>query len=403
MRFPIFDSVLSGTHRVRQKPIAPLPVRAVQNGRRKFGLYWRWCCPAVSHGAPPGVFEGGFQRVTKAPCRKGSRLGFEIIDIRRFEHKEFSDLLEAESRAWNDTLRWNFAASVRVIEACLRDKRLSGYALVDEGKIRGYCFFFYDGEKGIIGDLFVNPELVGQGQEHELLEHSLETLLGTPGLQRIEAQLPHYEREELESRFLPRHFQSFQRRFMSLSLEGYRQGAGAEPRSGSPAVDPWVREGIDLIPWQKRFNDDAAEMLFQTYQKHVDALINDQYSSVMGATRLIENIFHNQGCGTFLTPASRMAVHRPTQQLAGIITVTGVRPHTAHIPQVGVGPAFQGLGVGTALMAAAFRDLAEDGFEQVTLTVTEANAGAVRLYQRLGFETFKTFGAFIYDQGEGKF
>jgi ribosomal protein S18 acetylase RimI-like enzyme len=98
-----------------------------------------------------------------------------------------------------------------------------------------------------------------------------------------------------------------------------------------------------------------------------------------------------------------MAVHRPTQQLAGIITVTGVRPHTAHIPQVGVGPAFQGLGVGTALMAAAFRDLAEDGFEQVTLTVTEANAGAVRLYQRLGFETFKTFGAFIYDQGEGKF
>ena len=119
-------------------------------------------------------------------------MGFEIIDIRRFEAQQFSDLLEAESRAWNDTLRWNFAASVRVIEACLRDKRLSGYALVDEGKIRGYCFFFYDGEKGIIGDLFVNPELVGQGQEHELLEHSLETLLGTPGLQRIEAQLPHY-------------------------------------------------------------------------------------------------------------------------------------------------------------------------------------------------------------------
>ena len=52
--------------------------------------------------------------------------------------------------------------------------------------------------------------------------------------------------------------------------------------------------------------------------------------------------------------------------------------------------------MGTALMEAAFQDLAEEGFEQVTLTVTDANAGAVRLYQRLGFETFKTFGAFIY-------
>jgi ribosomal protein S18 acetylase RimI-like enzyme len=78
--------------------------------------------------------------------------------------------------------------------------------------------------------------------------------------------------------------------------------------------------------------------------------------------------------------------------------VTRVRPHTAHIPQVGVGPAFQGLGVGTALMQAAFQDLAEEGFEQVTLTVTDANSGAVRLYQRLGFETFKTFGAFIYNR-----
>jgi ribosomal protein S18 acetylase RimI-like enzyme len=161
-------------------------------------------------------------------------------------------------------------------------------------------------------------------------------------------------------------------------------------------VEPWVKEGIELVPWQKRFNDDAAEMLYQSYQQHVDALINDQYATVMGATRLVENIFHNQGCGDFLTRVSRMAVHRPTQQLAGILTVTRVRPRTAHIPQVGVGPSFQGLGVGTALMQAAFRDLAEDGFDEVTLTVTDGNDGAVRLYQRLGFETFKTFGAFIY-------
>jgi ribosomal protein S18 acetylase RimI-like enzyme len=324
-------------------------------------------------------------------------LGFEIIDIRRFEPKEFSNLLEAESRAWNDTLHWDFDASARIINACLRDKRLSGYSLVGEGQIRGYCFFFYDGEKGIIGDLFVHPELGGLGHERELLEHALETLVGTPGLRRIEAQLPHYECEELESCFLSRQFRSFRRRFMSLSLEGRRRAAGEEPRSDPATEHPWVREGIELIPWQRRFNDDAAEMLFQAYRQHVDALINDQYASVMGATRLIENIFHNQGCGEFLTRVSRMAVNRPTQQLAGILTVTSVRARTAHIPQVGVGPSFQGLGVGTALMEAAFHDLAEEGFEQVTLTVTDDNAGAVRLYQRLGFETFKTFGAFIYE------
>ncbi|MGO8786874.1 MAG: GNAT family N-acetyltransferase [Terriglobia bacterium] len=322
-------------------------------------------------------------------------MGIEIIDIRRFEAKEFSNLLEAESRSWNETLRWDFGSSTRIINNCLRDQRLSGYALVSAGKIRGYCFFFYDGEKGIVGDLFVHPDLAGQGHERQLLENALETLLGTPGLRRIEAQLPHYEMEELESSFRSRNFQSYLRRFMSLSLNGQRE----HPRAASAqpvAEKPWVREGIELIAWDKRYHDEAAELLFQSYRQHVDALINDQYASVMGATRLIENIFHNQGCGDFLSRVSRMAVQHPTQRLAGLLTVTEVRPRTAHIPQVGVGPSFQGLGVGTALMEAAFQDLAEEGLEQVTLTVTDANAGAVRLYQRLGFETFKAFGAFIY-------
>jgi ribosomal protein S18 acetylase RimI-like enzyme len=215
-------------------------------------------------------------------------------------------------------------------------------------------------------------------------------------LRRIEAQLPHYEREELESSFLPRGFQPFLRRFMSLPLDGRGRKDGAEMAPETAAEKRWAREGIELIPWDQRYNEAASELLYQAYRQHVDAMINDQYASLVGAMRLIENIFHNQGCGDFLGQVSRMAVLRPTQQLAGILTVTAVRPRTAHIPQVGVCPSFQGFGVGTALMQAAFRDLAQDGFEQVTLTVTDANAGAVRLYQRLGFDTFKTFGAFIY-------
>ncbi len=318
---------------------------------------------------------------------------FEIIDIRRFEARQFSDLLEAEASAWKNTLRWDFADSVRIINSCLRDKRLSGYALVGEGKIHGYCFFFYDGEKGIVGDLYVRPGLPASGQEQALLQHTLETLLATPGLRRIEAQLPHYERERLASCFNARGFQSYLRCFMSLPLKQHALH-GSEP----PRYSRWEREEIELTSWQKRFNNDAAEMLYQSYQNHVDSLINDQYASALGATRLIENILHNQGCGDFLPHISRMAVHTETQKLAGILTVTRVRPRTAHIPQVGVGPAFQGLGVGTAMMEAAFQDLRDDGFEEITLTVTEANSGAVRLYKRLGFVTYKTFGAFIYER-----
>ncbi len=78
--------------------------------------------------------------------------------------------------------------------------------------------------------------------------------------------------------------------------------------------------------------------------------------------------------------------------------MTTVRPRTAHIPQVAVANDFQGSGLGTAMMETAFQDLARQGFEEVSLTVTDSNAGAVRLYERMGFETFRTFGAFVWER-----
>jgi ribosomal protein S18 acetylase RimI-like enzyme len=329
-------------------------------------------------------------------------LEFDIIDIRRFEVKDFSDLLEAESQAWYNKLHWDFAPSVRIINSCLREKRLSGYALQCEGQIRGYCFFFYDGEKGLIGDLFVDPAMAGRGHEQRLLDHVVETLEGTPGLRRIEAQLPHFDQEELEPTFLPHRFQSYPRRFMRLPLHEWSPlPTNPEGRPTTPAFDkPSMAGNIHLIPWERSLDEEAAELLYESYRRHVDAAINDQYASVTGATRLIENIVRHQGCGEFLPKISRMAVHHPSELLAGIITVTGIRRSTAHIPQVAVAGTFQGQGVGSALMEAAFRDLTRARYEEVTLTVSDANAGALRLYQSVGFETFKTFGAFIYDRGD---
>jgi ribosomal protein S18 acetylase RimI-like enzyme len=50
------------------------------------------------------------------------------------------------------------------------------------------------------------------------------------------------------------------------------------------------------------------------------------------------------------------------------------------------------------LLEAAFNDLARAGYQRVSLTVTDTNAGALRLYERLGFKTFRTFGAFVFNR-----
>lgn len=366
------------------------------------GLYWRGLtCPERSRA---GAFlgAGGILRSGPSHLRnpKGRVLGFEVIDLRRFEAAEFSPLLEAESCAWGEGLRWDFAPSAQIISNCLREKRLSGYALVLEGKVRGYCFFFYDGEKGLIGDLFVEPSVVGTEQALRLLEHVIETLLGTPGLHRVEAQIPHFRFEDLEPCFAAHRFESYLRRFMRLLLVERAPlpgTSGIEP-SGQTAAGPEIAEDFLMAPWERRYDHEAAELLHAAYRRHVDAMINDQYQSIAGASRLVENIVRQQGCGEYLQDVSRVAIHRPSQRLAGILAVTTVRPRTAHIPQIAIAPTFQGHGLGTALMLDSFQILSRQGFQEVSLTVTDANGGAVRLYQHLGFETFRTFGAFVYNR-----
>jgi ribosomal protein S18 acetylase RimI-like enzyme len=49
-------------------------------------------------------------------------------------------------------------------------------------------------------------------------------------------------------------------------------------------------------------------------------------------------------------------------------------------------------------LESAFNDLVRAGYQRVSLTVTDTNAGALRLYERLGFKTFRTFGAFVFNR-----
>ncbi|MDE3180730.1 MAG: GNAT family N-acetyltransferase [Acidobacteriota bacterium] len=313
-------------------------------------------------------------------------MAIEIIDIRHFRAQDFEPLLAAESKAWFSDLRWDYSPSIRLISACLADKRLSGYALLSGGQIYGYSFFLYEGDKGIIGDLFVLRDGEKRRNALVLLEHVIETLKATPGADRVEAQLPHFALEELEGCFRRNQFDAYLRRFMAADL-------AARADSGSSA--DFDRDFV-LETWQRKHDDAAARLLFHTYRAHVDAAINDQYRTIAGTSHLIENIVHLKGCGEIIPPASFVALHRSTRKMAGIIALTAVRPGTAHIPQVAVDSEFQGRGAGLALIEAGFQAAQKIGFREVTLTVTDANAGAVRFYERLGFETFRTFGAFVW-------
>lgn len=83
------------------------------------------------------------------------------------------------------------------------------------------------------------------------------------------------------------------------------------------------------------------------------------------------------------------------QELVGSVAIEYAnKPKTAHKGHV-IGmylkPAFRGSGMAQALLNAAIQHAAERrGIEVLTLTVTDGNGPAIRLYHQAGFETFGT-------------
>lgn len=319
-------------------------------------------------------------------------MSLEIVDIRRLGADDFAPLLQAEARAWGEHLHWDYAPAARVIKACLADRRLNGYALLNGEAVEGYSFYVCEADKGLIGDCYVAEPAVRPADVCRLLDHVLETLMAWPGVRRIETQLPHFSAESLEPCFSRHGFDCYVRRFMLINLDG-PGGRICEPASAARIL----RSGEFFIePWERRHDQQAIQLIGRTYRGHVDSAINDQYASAAGASRLIENIVELRGCGEQIPRASLVAVHASTRELAGLVALTGVRRHTAHIPQVAVAPEFQSQGLGAVLLDQAFREAAHHGYREISLTVTDLNRRAVRFYERLGFKTFRTFGAFVW-------
>ncbi|MGD2026250.1 MAG: GNAT family N-acetyltransferase [Anaerolineales bacterium] len=75
----------------------------------------------------------------------------------------------------------------------------------------------------------------------------------------------------------------------------------------------------------------------------------------------------------------------------------------AYIHSFRVRPSLRNRGIGTDLMAHIEQDLKARGFQEVTLNVAEDNHGALRLYERLGYQIMKKIpGTWSYYDDRGK-
>jgi ribosomal protein S18 acetylase RimI-like enzyme len=316
----------------------------------------------------------------------------EILDLRHFSSADLRPLLEDEIALWGRTLSWDYATSAEMILRYMDAKILPGYAAIERGSIFGYSFFVYEQSKGVIGDLFVREGARSPGRhevEERLLTHVIETLQQSPGIHRVEAQLLAHHTGEVARPFLQQGFSRHPRVFMNFEI-------GRHPQASLRTLPPLPPQ-FEIRPWSEEEYQSAAALITAAYRGHVDSEINDQYRTLTGSLRFLNNIVRFPGCGTFDPQSSFTVFQRRTRTLVGLILCSLVRPDVGHITQVCVLPEYRSAGLGEAMLAASTKNLRSRGFRFISLTVTEANDRAIALYQRIGFESTRVFDAFVWE------
>jgi len=326
--------------------------------------------------------------------RTPSPFGVEILDLRHFTSQHLRPLLENETRLWAQLMSWDYRSSAEMILRYVDSKILPGYAAVENGHIGGYAFFVYEGSKGVIGDLFADDsirlpleyEAAGETVESRLATHVIATLQRSPGVQRIEAQLLPHESGALARPFVEEGFRQYPRLFMVLPLH---PGMAEQHIAEYP--------DIDFRRWLEHDFQPVSSVITACYRGHIDSEINDQYRTLNGSLRFLNNIVRFPGCGVFDAHSSFVAVHRPTRSIVGLLLCSRVREDVGHVTQICVVPEQRGRMIGETLLGLCTQELRSRRFSALSLTVTEANRKAVDLYRRLGFTTRRRFDAFVWE------
>lgn len=314
----------------------------------------------------------------------------EILDLRHFSSSDLRALIEEETAVWRNTLHWDYRSSGDMVLRYADSRILPGFAAIERGRVHGYCFFVYEGTKGVIGDLYVESVMGDRRHEIELelLRHAIETLQQSPGTHRVEAQLLIHPTGWLAEPFVSEGFRQYRRDFLSLPID--------ENSYSAPSL-PLPRE-IEIHRWTEADYQPAASVITAAYAGHIDSDVNDQYRTISGSLRFLNNIVRFPGCGVFDPAASFVAFHRPSSTRVGILLCSRVRHDIGHITQVCTLPEFRGYGIGEHLLRYCYADLAARRFSELSLTVTEENSRALALYLRLGYLHIHTFDGFVWEK-----
>ncbi|MBN1138156.1 MAG: GNAT family N-acetyltransferase [Anaerolineae bacterium] len=285
------------------------------------------------------------------------------------------DYVWAGAAVWGEDL----AATVGPLRRAIRLGRMDGWVACRGDQGLGLVVYLERARSGRLSFVHLLSDCSEEGLAARLVNHIV-TRLRAAGFRHITSQaglLAH--QEAIHQAYLGLGFRGIERMIMSVTL--------TKGLCSSPC-------GYEMGVWDDCYLERAAQLFHDANRDTVDALIYPQFRTLEETERMVQAV-RDGGAGAFVKDASGIVLHG--RVLCGAIMLVRPEPDQGFIVVVAVAPAYQGRGVGRALLSRTLASAWEAGIRTVELTVTEENRSAVALYRRLGFCSKRRMTAYVWE------
>ena len=165
-------------------------------------------------------------------------------------------------------------------------------------------------------------------------------------------------------------------------------------------VDDALRITFDAFAKKFRIGFRNADDFVRLFRDSVDpenclfAIVDGELSGVL-AFQMTGHEFYQLNLRTAFEKFSPFRAGLVIFNLILLAFEDAVGPDEFHIDLVAVVPSSRGMGIGTALMLKAEEKAESTGKHTMSLGVIAENEGAIRLYERLGYRTTRTWRGFL--------
>ena len=182
----------------------------------------------------------------------------------------------------------------------------------------------------------------------------------------------------------------FKRFRMQCDLRQHAQAESSNSKSSETTARS-LPNGYALEPWDNRLLKGHANAKYQSFKNELDSNVFPCLANEDDCLKLMNEISCRQG----FIPEATWLVTKTDASDGSVLncgTVQGIRNQVevGSIQNLGIAPEHRGSGLGSALLSASLAGFHSVGIKFVTLEVTSHNLGAIRLYERLGFQVVRT-------------